>query len=325
MTQLTIAIPTYNREIQIINLLKHFIENKSKYTKFIIFDIVILDNSTNPQSSNLIKNSIPNDIDWIEYYKNEKNIGFDLNILNCYLKSKGDYIWIFGDDDFPEINCFEYIKAGLFEKPDVLLLPFRQPLSLKKPQYDVCFINNQLDCITTITLNTKITSFVLKNISIDQNYLSKFNHTGWMHLILAFEILHKSKNNLSTINMFCARALSDKDVKSLDWVPSAFINFDKLLLHPYVSSIKNNSKIKKIWNDNYLSGITLTCWGASGSWLTRGVTKQDYILFGKNYPFKIILISKPRYFFYWLLIKFNLSSLFLKHFNKLSLKSGYEK
>ncbi len=324
MIKLTIAIPTYNRPKQIINLLERFIDYRIEYSKQIIFDIIILDNSDNNITLQDFNDKISIKYDWIKYYKNDKNLGFDLNILNCYLNATGEYIWLFGDDDIPEYNCFDFIKIALSNKPSLLLLPFRQPLSLKTPQYNENQIFNQLECVKTITINTKITSFIIKNVTINHQSLLKYNNTGWMHLIISFEVLSNIGNHVQTLNQFCARPISDSDIKSLDWVPSAFINFDKLLTHPYLKDVKNNIDILKIWNDNYLSGLTLTCWGSSGAWNTRSVSKSDYIKFGKNYPFKTVLFLKPRYFLYWILVRLNFTKYFLNHFYNLSKKSGYE-
>jgi hypothetical protein len=217
----------------------------------------------------------------------------------------------------------------LINEPDILLLPFRQPLSLTTPQYQkdefIEVTNKSIENILKVTHNSKITSFVVKNVNVDYDQLIKYDLTGWMHLIISFEILQNSVNNtVISINKFCARALSDKDIKSMDWVPSAFLNFDKLLVHPYLKKYLNKKEVKNRWDDNYLSGIILTCWGASGAWKVRGVTKLDYINFGKAYPFKKMLFKKPRYFCYWLILKLNISKLFLNHFNHISKLSGYD-
>jgi hypothetical protein len=327
---ITIAIPTYNRFNQIINLIKHFIENREIYLANLNFDLLIYDNSTNLELNDFLNNSnLISDHQWINYNKNEKNIGFDLNILKLYSNASSEFVWFFGDDDFPELNCFQHIKEGLSHNPDILLLPFRQPLSLLTPQYQkdefIETSNISFDNILKITHNSKITSFVVRKINLISDDLIYYDLTGWMHLILAFEILSKSTNNkVISLNKFCARALSDNDIKSMDWVPSAFLNFDKLLSHEYLKKHLKNQKIIDRWNDNYLSGIILTCWGASGAWKVRGVTMLDYINFGKSYPFRNVLFKKPRYFFYWLLLKVKLSKLFISHFIHISKLSGYE-
>ena len=328
--KLTIAIPTYNRLNQIINLIKHFIENRNTYALLQDFNILIFDNSTNTELVDYIsKSGLIIDKEWITYKKNYSNVGFDINILNLYVSAQSDYVWFFGDDDFPEDNCFRFIADGLSYDPDILLLPFRQPLSLTNPQYQkddfIETSESSIDNILKITHNSKITSFIIKKVEINYENLLKYDLSGWMHLIIAFEILLNSKNNkVISINKFCARALSDNDIKSMDWVPTAFISFDKLLVHKYLQNHLKDKRIINRWNDNYLSGIILTCWGASGAWEVRGVTKLDYINFGKSYPFKNMLLKKPRYFCYWLILKLNFSNIFISHFKHISLLSGYE-
>jgi glycosyltransferase involved in cell wall biosynthesis len=329
---ITVAIPTYNRPTQILGLLNHFVDKYILYTEFIDIKLLVFDNSDNEETNIILNKSSILKNSWIRYNKNNTNLGFDKNILELYLNSTTDYVLLFGDDDFPEENIFLNITRGLESNPDILLLPFRQPLSLKVTQYQTepfsLETNDAVKAILAITKNGKISSFVFRKIPFNiESYkrVLEFDQTGWMHLVLAFEILYSTINfKVTTLNTFCARALSDQNVKNLDWVPIAFIQFNILLKHPFIWSFRKNIDILKTWDGIYLTGIMLTCWGASTAWEVKGVSVKDYIKFGKDYPFRIYLFRKPIFLFYWILLKLNLSKIFIKHFIFLSERGGYK-
>jgi hypothetical protein len=326
---ITIAIPTYNRYIQVLSLLDYFIINRVQISNKLNFNILISDNSTDNlfydyyKSSNSLKS-----IEWIRYHKNEQNLGYDKNIFHLYQTSKSDYVWFFGDDDIPENNFYNYINEAIINHPDLILLPFRQPVSLIIPQYQINPLlktyNINSEIINLVTKNAKLTSFILKKVNIDYATICHYVDSGWMHLAITFEVLLKSKSKfLITLNQFCARPRSDNDVKSLDWLPTAFLTFQKLKSHPYVLTI-NKKNVRNIWHSFYLTGIILTCYGSSGAWEVRSVSIDEYITFGKKYPFKSILFKYPRSFFYWFILKMGIATYFTSHFKSISLKSGYE-
>ncbi len=113
---LTIVIPTYNRERQLIRLLKS-IERQDSIDSYYI---VILDNhsdydvetSLNKQfSGTFFKN--------IDFYHRPYNAGGDYNIGSAFLFAKSQYLWIIGDDDEVTDGCFEAIEENIRKYPDM--------------------------------------------------------------------------------------------------------------------------------------------------------------------------------------------------------------
>lgn len=159
---LTIAIPTYNREKQLIRLLKS-IERQDAVDKYYI---VILNNHSNYD----IKQSISNHFDGefsnnIEIYNRPYNSGGDYNISSAFLFAKSNVLWIIGDDDevldgcfdiieediyhYPDVPCFKYhIKGHSTYKDDVMINHISQFRDLFKKKYfsagDIIFLSNNV-------------------------------------------------------------------------------------------------------------------------------------------------------------------------------------
>ncbi|MCZ8230045.1 glycosyltransferase family 2 protein [Flavobacterium sp.] len=109
-TTLTIAIPTYNRAAILSENLKSFlgkIDDK--------IQVLVSDNFSNDDTEEVCISLVkiyPN----FKYFKNEKNLGYDANVLNSLLKSNSKYVWFLSDDDFvtPEIinEIFHYLNGN---------------------------------------------------------------------------------------------------------------------------------------------------------------------------------------------------------------------
>lgn len=92
---LTISIPTYNRAIYLEKSLHSICK---QLTSDIPVIIKVYDNDSIDKTYEVVKSFIDK-YSQISYIKNEKNIGPDLNIGQCYYLSKTRYTWVFGDDD----------------------------------------------------------------------------------------------------------------------------------------------------------------------------------------------------------------------------------
>ncbi len=92
---LSIAIPTYNRSKYLAQLLEVLAPQLSGESRV---ELIISDNAS-PDDTQSIVESFQRDGMDCRYIKNSSNLGPDGNILQCYEKSQGRYVWIFGDDD----------------------------------------------------------------------------------------------------------------------------------------------------------------------------------------------------------------------------------
>lgn len=94
---LSIAIPTYNRAPCIGKLLDNIL-SQIKEPKGEI-EICISDNGSIDNTAEVVAGFNKKYPGLVKYNKNEKNLGFDTNMLKAIEMSSGDFIWTFGDDD----------------------------------------------------------------------------------------------------------------------------------------------------------------------------------------------------------------------------------
>lgn len=94
---LSICIPTYNREEFLSRLMLSILPEvcKSDYP----IEIIISDNAST-DNTYLFCNELIKKYPFIQYYKSHENKGSDFNISNVYIKAKGHFVWVIGDDDY---------------------------------------------------------------------------------------------------------------------------------------------------------------------------------------------------------------------------------
>jgi glycosyltransferase involved in cell wall biosynthesis len=101
MLMLTIAIPTYNRHEKLLKTLNNICLFKDCFE----IEIIILDNFSNPPVSDYMSEKGYSGFDYTHIYRNNGNIGSSANVLNCFIHTKSDWMWLLGDDDLPLSNC----------------------------------------------------------------------------------------------------------------------------------------------------------------------------------------------------------------------------
>lgn len=118
MPLLSIAIPAYNRPYPLLHALKGFIDQvKDRYEDEV--EIIISDDCS-PNDSLRPARELAAQHKFIHYRRYESNIGLEKNLLACTGRCRGDYIWIFGDDDFLETSdaldkILEYLREDRFD------------------------------------------------------------------------------------------------------------------------------------------------------------------------------------------------------------------
>ena len=127
---LSIVVLSYNRPTQIERILKNFIGFKDDRVQLIIKDDV------SPRFSEIEK--IVNDYNLnkldtcVKLIKNQKNLGYDLNLLDSFWAVESDYIFLLSDDDF--------IKTELFSEL-LNILSFKNHTFYFTPYYRNGFLN----------------------------------------------------------------------------------------------------------------------------------------------------------------------------------------
>ncbi|MGA2418069.1 MAG: glycosyltransferase family 2 protein [Candidatus Staskawiczbacteria bacterium] len=94
---ISIAIPTYNRAVYLENLLNH-IAPQAKESGGIV-QICISNNCSTDNTHKVVMDFKEKYPGLINYNANEKNLGFDINMLKVIEMAQGDFVWPLGDDD----------------------------------------------------------------------------------------------------------------------------------------------------------------------------------------------------------------------------------
>lgn len=119
---LTIAIPTYNRSAclgQLLEILMPQLKDEPRV------ELIVSDNASQDDTPNMVATFQKRGLE-IAYFRNDVNLGADVNFVRCYELARGEYVWIFGDDDI-------VVPGGL-----------RQVLKALEPrEYDLIFLRGR--------------------------------------------------------------------------------------------------------------------------------------------------------------------------------------
>ena len=130
---LTIAIPTYNNH-------KYLLEQLNRLRLQITDEvyIYIIDNNSLPSVEDYLKNNGFDTNNW-RIYKNDTNIGPDLNIYKCITLSETDWTWVLSDNDLIEQNVISNVLHLIKEKNDSFITEifyFTNDIFLKSNQQE---------------------------------------------------------------------------------------------------------------------------------------------------------------------------------------------
>lgn len=89
---ISFCIPTYNRAKLVESTVKKILEYSGND-----IEVVVVDNNSPDNTQQRIKNI--ND-SRISYYRNDKNLGASLNIIETFKRAKGEWIYTLSDEDF---------------------------------------------------------------------------------------------------------------------------------------------------------------------------------------------------------------------------------
>ena len=334
MKKLTLAIPTFNRPSELIRLLTIIEKELENSNLSDIVEVLVFDNSENDIAKDKLASSRFALKPWLTYEKNEGNIGFDGNVLKLFERSSAEFVWLVGDDDIIFEGSIGKVIALTELEPDILHIPFKQPQNLEKPQYQLTprikYWTTLDSAVEQILKYIKITSFVLrrKNIVVDDTLLLKdFSRSGWMHLILGFEILSQSPTiKTVTLSEFLAGSL-DTEWKTIAWAPSAFIAAEQLTLHRISKRREAFKEIKRFGDNMYLGGIHLTLLITAGV-LYTSLPLKSYEDFGARYPFRKTLLLRPGGMLKYVIMKLRLGksfALFIRSYETIKEQLGLKK
>jgi glycosyltransferase involved in cell wall biosynthesis len=94
---LSIVIPTYNRKHYITLSLKQILKEKSLIGNGEV-ELIVNDDFSNDETEKLVKSFINQGLN-MQFNRNSKNLGLDLNVAKSINQARGKYVLVLGDDD----------------------------------------------------------------------------------------------------------------------------------------------------------------------------------------------------------------------------------
>lgn len=157
---LTIAIPTYNRASYLDINLNQLLTNINQLDDKIILEIIISNNGSTDDTDLIVNKYIDKGLN-VSYYKNESNIGPDLNFESCLSKAKGKYFWLFGDDELLFNNALKKIIDVLSQNDVgcIYLSGIGYDKSFDLAKYDL-IPNEKIEIITSVEYINKINYYL---------------------------------------------------------------------------------------------------------------------------------------------------------------------
>lgn len=188
---LSICIPTYNRA----KILDQSLENIERELRTIDtndIEFIISNNCSTDNTESVIQKYIERGVP-IKYICNERNIGADDNIVQCFKKGKGKYIWVLGDDDFLKNGALKTIINNIQGK-DYGLIHLEAKSKKNRISTEYTEVEEFMKDISFWI--TFITSHIVNSKFVSQIDFKKYRNTCFYQIPLYITAAKKSKTNL---------------------------------------------------------------------------------------------------------------------------------
>lgn len=113
---LSIAIPTYNRPQAMERLLKSLLPQLTPET-----EVIIRDDSPNEETTAIVRRVLEPRKDQVNYTHGPK-LGIDAGTLDVVERSRGRYVWTFGDDDAMVPGAVQKVLQLIKEQPELTFI-----------------------------------------------------------------------------------------------------------------------------------------------------------------------------------------------------------
>jgi glycosyltransferase involved in cell wall biosynthesis len=120
MTLLSICIPTYNRQEYLQVSLTEIVKQADMFPDV---EIIVINNNSTDTTEQLVA-ELWNEYPKIRYFRNNENIGGDANFIRCVEEARGQYVWLFGDDEILLPGGIAEVVKALQYQPKHLLLGY---------------------------------------------------------------------------------------------------------------------------------------------------------------------------------------------------------
>jgi len=192
---LSICIPSYNRKIELNNLIKNLLNLLIIFEKS-YYEIIVVENGIKTLDKSIIDSN--NEI--IKYKCNEENLGFSRNVKEVIKLASKKYIWLLSDNDLiDELNLKLFLKQlfnGMFDT-DIINIPFSE--TKNGLSNFVINMNNPFEHLNKGELPFMLmSSIIFKNKHLnDNNYLENIPDNIYLQNIILYENVGHNPTNFS--------------------------------------------------------------------------------------------------------------------------------
>lgn len=321
--RLSIAIPTYNGAKYISEALNSIICQLDNINEEI--EIVISDNASTDNTKNISLKYCKN-YNFIKYFKNSENIGFDRNVDLIFKRASGDFVWLIGDDDEIKYGAIQKVLDLILSKPElsVIFVNVNSESKVRVRSNGDRIFNNSEDFLYNSMFKIGLISCnIIKKNNWNKINSSIYFDSGWIHVGVILEIL--SLKNATSAVIFDYLLIQGGKKKENSWGGKGTFIFVGLalvdILRQKMPELKYSKKavnfsISAI-KGGYYKYIPLA--KAKGLKFNKALFRKFYNCY-KNYPsfwfFDLILLIIPN-IFYFLTYKIIFRIYKVKLFNKI--------
>ena len=199
---ISICIPIYNGEYTIEGTLKSILSDLSGNEDKV--EIIISDNCSTDNTFNILSNYIKK-YDFIKYFRNESNLGFDRNIDKIINLASTDYVWFVGDDDELEKGAVAKVLDTLknFENLKSICINYSMYDRIKEKytsdkvigiDEDILFHSPNEFLSKLGYYPNFVSSLILNKSNFKTDLYKKYYDTDWFHYFVLYDILKDGKS-----------------------------------------------------------------------------------------------------------------------------------
>ena len=234
--RLTFAIPTWNRAGDLERCVQSIAPQVSQYAGRV--EILIADNASTDTTPGLIRD-LQSRFAFVRHVRNQENVGPDHNYLVLFEHAAGDYVWLFGDDDYLAEGALQAVLQELDEQePDLLLTNYRfcdvdrRPDAYQPPAHSRFGRNlRHLDLDSLFSLRghwvSQISCEIFRRSCLDLDDLRRHaqGYRSWLQVYAVASVASRSRN-ISALSLDAVWARTDNSRTPLrvfyNVMPSAF-------------------------------------------------------------------------------------------------------
>lgn len=179
---LSICIPTFNRCAYLRELLPQIIRQACELEQGGRVEILVSDNASSDGTEAYCRSL---NAGAITYFRNEVNIGGDRNFLACVDRAKGEYVWLFGDDELIEEEGVSRVVGALIQSHPALVILGGRPDApdARYAGYKECVTTEMKSNPLFPLAHTLITANVFLKGQFDLEYARAGLFTNYAHML----------------------------------------------------------------------------------------------------------------------------------------------